>query len=276
MKFNNIILQEDFSALIPIFGQKPVFISDSEEIVNLFRHRDHIAYNFEDVFTSSPEIKEVIKENVVLIGVDNTKIPSYTDLHELFRKSRVLMIPLGSFDSSMEATIYTLNLLAQSDIDFATKLNAKWVNLLLNRKMPMILHGNGSNFTCQLEDNLYVMAPKTEVQLALGEWDTIGSYFEVGMVPTPDDIRPGFVVNGTLTVPGVAVAHHRQMPEELCPLAHQAWQLFQQLRKEGRFPLHIDIRDSRVVQVLAGEKDISSELIYLRAYPETRQRNECV
>lgn len=53
------------------------------------------------------------------------------------------------------------------------------------------------------------MGPKTRAALSPGEWESIGSFFEVGMIPQPDDIRPAFIVNGTLSVPGVAVAHHR-------------------------------------------------------------------
>jgi hypothetical protein len=115
------------------------------------------------------------------------------------------------------------------------------------------------------------MRPKTEVNLSPGEWESIGSYFEVGMVPDSEDFRPGFIVNGTLSVPGVAMAHHRQMHKSLQPLHSEAWELLENIRQQGLFPLKVKIVDSHVESILAGDIDLTEELERL-----TNKRRELV
>ncbi len=203
------------------------------------------------------------RENIISFSTDFAAIPPYSDWYNLFRDSRVLLVPLVSFDPSMEAACYTVKVLAQSQFEIAASLNAKFLRLLLEKEDPFIMSGNASRITCKVEENVTVMGPKTNSALALGDWDGIGSFFEVGMVSQADDIVPAFTVNGTLSVPGVAVAYHRQMHEIIHPLVTQAWSLFQDLRHQDRFPLSVKIEDSRVVSVLAGDKEIKEELEYL-------------
>jgi hypothetical protein len=257
MTFKTATLRERLEVLTPVFDGFPIFVSDSEMILRFLRSEQCTAYSFEEV----SELDSTERRNVFLIATDDDSMPSYKKLHDMFGNSRALMLPLLSFDPSIEASKYTLSLIAQSDFDAATKLNSVWMEKLLYDDRTFVLHGHGSEATCKIEDDVVVMAPKTTVQLLPGEWDTIGLYFEVGMVPPPDDIRPAFIVNGVLTVPGTAVAHHRQMPKELVPLTYRTWELFQELRKEGRFPLEMHIENSRVTRVLAGDIDISAYLL---------------
>lgn len=53
------------------------------------------------------------------------------------------------------------------------------------------------------------------------------------------------------------------MHDDLLPLATHAWELFQEYRQQGRFPLSLKIENSRVVEVLAGDKDIKEQLTHL-------------
>src|SRR5919198_5067993 len=234
MNQNNISLGKKLSkALTPIFGHSPSFISDSNLFVEQLKSMNCLAFEFKEIESFPPKLRK----NVVMVAMDNTTIPAYTKLHTLFRNSRVLMIPLLSFDPSIDATLYALELIAQSNFESATERNKIWLERLMEPEKPLLLRGNGCDLTCEIEEGVYVMRPKTEVLLFPGEWDSIGSYFEVGMVPPPDSFRPAFVINGTLSVPGVAIAHHRQMTDSLLILPSQAWSLFENLRKDNGFPL---------------------------------------
>jgi len=242
--------------LTPVFGQIPSFISDSPAIVEWLKSIDCPAFEFRE----ASNISSKYTKNVLVIAVNTSRIPPYKEWQTLFRNSRVLIIPLISFDPSMDAAVYTVELLARSTFEAAAIANERWLKLLMGCKQPLIFSGKGCDLVCEVEEDVYVMRPKTEAQLSPGEWDSIGSYFEVGMVPQPEDIRPAFIVNGILSVPGVAVAHHRQMRDDLLPLAMRAWELFQRLRDQNLFPLLVRIENSRVVHVFAGEKDIAGEL----------------
>ena len=246
----------------------PLFLCDSPPIVDWIKFLGFNAQVFrEDTKISS----EYHQENILAIGTDDAALPSSQKWEELFRNSRVLMIPLVSFDPSIEAAKYTMELLASSTFETAIQLNQIWLELLLNRVEPMLLQGNGSNIFCAIEDDVNVLRPKTSVQLLPSEWESIGAYFEVGMVSQPDNIQPGFTVNGILSVPGVAVAHHRPMPENLLPMAMQAWKLFQQLHEQNSFPLQLHIENSRVTRIFAGKQDITEELLIL-----TNKRREMI
>lgn len=242
--------------LTPLFGQPPNFISDSKSVIDQLRGAGCLAFTF----TQGESMPPKYKKNVVMVATNSNSIPSYSKLHAFFRNSRVLMIPLLSFDPSMEATIYTFELIALSDFGEAVKANERWLTHLLDPGNLLNLRGNNCNLVCEIQEGVYVMRPKTEVALLPGEWDSIGSYFEVGMVPPPDSFRPGFIINGVLSVPGVAVAHHRQMNDGLQNLPELAWSLFKDLQEKNNFPVTLEIQDSRIVKALAGKADILSEL----------------
>jgi hypothetical protein len=97
-------------------------------------------------------------------------------------------------------------------------LNERWVQTLLKHKEPFIFSGEECDIVCKIEEDVHIMLPKTAVELMPGEWVSIGSYFEVGMIAQPDDLRQAFSVNVILSVPGVVVAHHRQMNDNMLPL----------------------------------------------------------
>lgn len=253
--------------LIKVFGKEPLFLTDSQLLINWLNTEGFSSTSFDEANNLSSNQRK----NVILMPTDESSIPSYNEMNKQFKSSRVLVLPLISFSPNYLDAIYTLKLLAQSDFEKSIENNEYWLNLLLSRKDPLTLEGEGSLLTCGLGDDVHVMRPKTEVRLLPGEWDSVGSYFEVGMVPDPEEFRPGFNVNGTLTVPGVAVAHHRQMHEDLHPLHSRAWELFSELHTNDLFPLKVTIKDSHVKQVLAGDKDISNELEEL-----TNKRRELV
>ena len=245
--------------LTPVFGQTPHFFSDSLELVNWLKSVSCNAFEFKEL----ERLSSREKTNVVLIAMDEKSIPSYKEMNTHFSKSRVLIIPMLSFDSSIDAAIYTMTLLGRSTIETACHLNQQWLHLLLEHKEPFILRGNGCELVCEIDEGVCVLAPKIAVQLDLGEWTSIGSYFEVGMVPQPDDFRPAFKVNGTLSVAGVAVAHHRQMHADLLHLPLKAWNVLQQIQKQKLFPLQINIENSCITSIVAGDQDLSDELEYL-------------
>lgn len=247
------------ATLTPVFGQLPTVISDSPILVAHMASLGYDAFTFEQMRGLSPRLLK----SVMVLVTDKSAVPPYREWRVVLKNSRVLVFPLLSFDPSLEATLYTLGLLTQSDFAAAVKANETWINILRESDGPLSFSGHGCDFTCEIENDVFVMKPKTEVAIPPGEWESIGSYFEVGMVPEPEEFRPGFVVNGELSIPGVAVAHHRQMRDGLEVMAQQSWNLLTRLRHEGKFPLKMTIEESHVVEVRAGNTDVTRELLEL-------------
>lgn len=249
--------QQIEQVLMPVFGQMPTFLSDSPDIVGWLNERGYDAYVFhKDGYSIPPKSSE----NVVIFAMDHDASPAHQEWQALFDRSRVLFIPLASFEPSMAAMAYTFDILTRSSFERATALNDLWLQRLLKYHAPMHLKGNKSYLECSIAQDVYAMTPKTTAQLEPGEWESIGAFFEVGMVAQADDSWPAFNVNGTVSVEGVVVAHHRWMPDGLVPQATRAWELFQEVRQKGLFPLHVELEHSRVVKVLAGQQNLAPEL----------------
>lgn len=175
----------------------------------------------------------------------------------------MLIVPLVAFDPSLEASIYTTNLLASSDFTQATKDNARWVSILEDGEAQrLVFKGPCGELEVILKERLDLMLPRTKEGLLPGEWEAIGMFFEIAMIPDNEDFfHPGYIVNGEVEVPGVAIAHHRIMPNQLTHLPKRAWQLLEGLFKERRFPLKIKIENSQLKEVRSADgTDFTDEI----------------
>lgn len=246
-------------ALRPVFGGEPSIVSDSVALVERLKLVGCRAYSFGEI--SQAPLK--CRRNLLVLPSDDISIPPYPVFRRLFKNSRVLTVSLLAFDPDVETAVYSLKLLARSDFQKAVDENRRWLKVVLRRSAPLALRGAGCDLTCRLSRHVSAMAPRTRVRLLPGEWDSIASYFEVGLVPDPEDYGPGFLVDGFLSVSGVVVAHHRPAHHILQPLHGEAWARFCRLRQEGLFPLRVEIENSHVRRFLAGGRDLTAELLRL-------------
>lgn len=249
------------SALTPVFGRSPTFISDSPEVVEWLRNENITAY-----YMSTDGLSQIPPKHAQAIVLLPTSDPvvSYYTLERYFRGARLLVVPLMAFDPSIEAAQYTLELVSQSDFHSAVVQNTQWLNVIASCNSPIAFLGNGTDLTCELRERVELMQPRTQVMLMPGEWDAIGNYFEVAMIPDNEDFfHPGYLVNGVLSVHGVAVARHRIMPDHLVHLHGEAWEMMRDFITNGSFPLQVHIENSRIIHAFVGNQDIASELLRL-------------
>src|SRR5260370_23728664 len=150
--------------LTPVFGQIPSFISDSLAIVEWLKSIDCPAFEFRE----ASNISSKYTKNVLVIAANTTTIPPYKEWQTLFRNSRVLIIPLISFDPAMDTAVYTVELLARSTFEAAANANEKWLKLLMGCEKPLIFIGKECDLICEVDEDVYVMRPKTKAQLSPG------------------------------------------------------------------------------------------------------------
>ena len=247
------------TALWPVFEAEATFISDDRRVVAWLEDVGCRAY-----LLDPPTIARLPKperQNVVLIPSSDVSF-AFGTLDHFFKGSRLLIVPVAAFDPGFEAARYTLELLAESDFESGAAQNAAWLERLDKAEEPLRFAGENGELTCELRERLIMMKPQLKAKLNRGEWDAIGSYFEIALVPDNEDFfHPGYIVDGRLMVDGVAIARHRIMPEELEPLHAEAWAFFAELRRGGHAPLELVIESSRVTGATAGGRDITEELL---------------
>ncbi|GIW33385.1 hypothetical protein [Meiothermus sp.] len=249
------------SALEPVFGRSPTLISDSPELVEWLADQ-----GCESVLLEVGAVERLSKrhrQNVLMIPATDQAF-SFHVLDRAFRGSRVLIVPVIAFDPALEAAQYTVEMVSRSDFAAAVAQNRAWLDLVQYAAEPLVFEGPAGRLECGIKERVQLMKPRTQTMLLPGEWEAIGMYFEVPMIPDNEDFfHPGYIVNGQLEVCGAAVARHRQMPAPLVPLHAEAWELMSGLLAEGRFPLKVEVKDSRLVGATAGGRDITPELLRL-------------
>lgn len=245
--------------LHPVFGTEPTFISDSAQVVEWLQGLGFTAYGLDP--KTIPAIPKAARLNVVLIPCDDISF-AYGTLNHFFRGSRLLIIPAVAFDPSFPAVKYTMELLSESDFESGAEQNIAWLKRLENASAPLEFDGDNGSLTCELRERLIMMKPQLKARLNRGEWEAIGSFFEIALVPDNEDFfHPGYIVNGRLIVEGIAIARHRVMPEEIVPLAQEAWDELTRLQDETGSKIELEIVDSKVVRAAVGNVDVTEKLL---------------
>ena len=108
-------------ALTPIFGRMPNLVSDSPGLTDWLRSAGCRAFTYEEI--KRRDVTPEQRKNIVAAFTDSDAVPPYWEWHELFSESRVLVLPLLSFDPRLYVAAYTVARIARSAFRAAVKLN---------------------------------------------------------------------------------------------------------------------------------------------------------
>ncbi|WZH51944.1 MAG: hypothetical protein PIR53_18245 [Nocardioides alkalitolerans] len=249
------------ASLLPVFeGEEPLLLTDSRALLRMLHERGVGALHFEHLSGLSPDERR----NVVAIPTTPLDVSNHDVWREYFAESRVLIVAGVAFDPAPEAVLYTLEKMARSSFVDAAERN----NVLLEAvagSSTMVVSSADAELRCEL-DEITMLRPKIEPELAPGEWESVGAYFEVGLVSVPDEfmtgIKPGFDVNGEFVADGVSVAVHRHVGDDVRAMQTAAWELLRSLARAGEFPLRLTVEHSVLRKVLtASGRDMAPELL---------------
>lgn len=233
--------------LAQIFPLEPLFVTDSNELsdyLNFLGVNNHVISA-----ESEAELLRINPEDVVYAFTTFEHI-AWRFLERNFGKSRLLLIPLASFDPSLEASIYTLDRMGDADFSSSTAENKNILDFISSTDRPFHVSGNRCELTCELSEKIRLMKPKLEASLLLGEWEALGMWFETAILPDEEDVfHPGHLVTGTFTATGAAVAKHMQMPTVLTHTHREAWTFISELHEHHLFPLIVDIERSQIIDI---------------------------
>ena len=237
--------------LRPVFGgEDPLFVSDSLELVEWFRSLSLEALPLH-------EAEQLSRESVVLALTDFSQMGKRGELNAILGGSRVLFVPLASFDPRLVAASYTMTLLMRSDFQAAVDTNVLWVERLSSWDEPFRFVGDGTDMTCVLGDPISA-STRTAVELEAREWDSPGAYFELNVIADPDRLRQAYDVHGVMSIDGLAAARHAGMPSAIVGSHERACALVREL--VPKLPLELHIESSRVTACIAGGRDVAPQL----------------
>lgn len=184
------------------------------------------------------------------------------EVRRLFEDSRVLFVPVASFDPALSTALYTQRLTMVTDFAAARDLGAYWMNGLANEQGPLFFTDPadraGTQLTCTLDGELNTdvwLKPTIEP----GEWVGVGALCEVSLTPPSLTEWGGYTIEGTAIASGVLVAEDARHPAELDYRFRAARQLQQELTARGQVTLRFEAGVLRRVE--AGGQDFTADVL---------------
>jgi hypothetical protein len=200
--------------------------------------------------------------NVVLFLRNSLVSP---EVRRLFPKASVLVIPIASFDPSLEAALYTQKLVMLTDYVAACEQGRYWVDRIKNETGQLAFFSLGgevaatsverTDLVCSFADDLSAAA-WLEPAIRPGQWVSVGSFCEISFStpPSPDAPNP-FSLNGTATAAGVLVARDRHFTAAGDSRIRAAEELRRELTAAA--PITLRLADGVLVEARAGGRDFT-------------------
>jgi hypothetical protein len=216
--------------------------------------------------------------NVVLL-LRNSQVNS--GLRKTLASARVLVIPISSFDPSLEAALYTQRLVTITDYQAACAQGRYWVDNLTNQAGPLVFSigdtdgtelperaghtdqadhsccccaGPRTQLVCSFSDHLTVAA-WLEPVLEPGHWVSVGSLCEVALRTGSHEQPHKFSLDGTALASGVLVARDRHCTPAGDARVRAAAELRRTLVAAAPITLRLD--DGVLTEVRAGGQDFT-------------------
>jgi hypothetical protein len=170
-----------------------------------------------------------------------------------FLKKRVLVVPVASFDPSLEVARYTLELTRKTDYLKACEWNRYWTTNITEQPGPLVFSGNGNDLRCAFADKLNADAWSTP-EIGVGRWISVGAYCEFSITaPSTTDWRGAFEIEGTAVASGVLVAKDSRVSDVGKARVEKAQKIRAEMATRG--PMTLRLRDGVLRSVEAGGVD---------------------
>ncbi|MFI6956515.1 hypothetical protein ACIBJI_23965 [Nocardia sp. NPDC050408] len=222
-----------------------IFLTDDQSLVDWLTTYAVTAATFDQVLAHGG----TAPSQVIAMPLDWARIPSRRDLLATLSRSSVLWIPLASFSSDLEVAKYAVERFAEIDLARAVAMNRRIITRLLLAPGEVTFSGPETALRVGLPDVLQ-LSSRTRLELLPDEQSALGNYFEVGWSPADlsGRIDIAMSISGTLRVDTVLAAKHRDLKGARAEQFAEAVGIAAEMRKAC--PLHISIRDSRIVDGL--------------------------
>jgi len=176
-------------------------------------------------------------------------------IRQQFPQARVLVVPVASFDSSLEAALYTQKLVTRTDYVAACAQGRYWVDSITSKPGPLVFRSEVTHLTCSFSDELSAAA-WLEPAIGPGQWVSVGSFCELSFSTPPSRNQESpFSLNGTIVATGVLVARDGHFTEAGDARIKAAEKLRRELVAAAPITLHL--ADGVLTSVCAGGRDFT-------------------
>jgi hypothetical protein len=178
-----------------------------------------------------------------------------------FSDSRVLALPIHSFDDSLAGIMYTVSLVFATDFVDTTRRNNEWIRLLRDEPDGVLdFAGPGTDLRCTLGENLRVDT-SLDLEIGPGEWVSVGNYCEVSLTPSSStDWHSSFVMDGHVEAVGVLVAEDSRAGQDDTAKARIAAARDLQVEMVERGPVRLELEDGRLRAAYLDGRDVTAEI----------------
>lgn len=185
------------------------------------------------------------------------------EIRKMFRDAAVLLVPIASFDPSLEAALYTQKLMMLTDYAETCRGSRYWADSISREPGPLVFSGPGVNgndadrthLVCSLGDDITADA-WLECKISAGQWISVGTLCEFSMTaPSSADWCSAFVIDGTAVASGVLVARDARFDEAGDARIQAAQRLQTELAARSPIILHLD--GGVLTSVRAGGEDFT-------------------
>jgi hypothetical protein len=189
------------------------------------------------------------------------------DVRKKLGHHRVLVVPIASFDSSLEAALYTQKLVTLTDYDDVRNRVAYWADSLRNKEGALVFSNSppgdgadsGTHLVCRLAENLRAAA-WTDSEIGAGDWISVGLICEFSLTaPSAKDWYGAFVIDGRAVASGVLVARDSRYTEAGDARIRAAQRLRDEMTAKG--PVDLRIENGVLTSARAGGEDFTSALL---------------
>lgn len=178
-----------------------------------------------------------------------------------FSDSRVLALPIHSFDDSLAGIMYTVSLVFATDFVDTTRRNNEWIERLRDDPDGALdFVGPGTDLHCTLGENIRV---DTSLQLEIGpgEWVSVGNYCEVSLTPSSStEWHSSFVLDGHVEAVGVLVAEDSRAGQDAEAKARIEAARRLQVEMVERGPVHLELEAGRLRAATLDGEDRTAEI----------------
>jgi len=217
-------------------GDEPLFVSDSQDLTNLFHGFGLSAAHIGALPTPVPT-------SIVLFWTDFKNLTRYGRLLATLTKARLFWMPLAAFDGSDAAAIYALRLLLATDFPQMVNRNRNIVSMLAASAGPFSFSDGKTGLTFTLQDEV-PLATRTRIALKPGESTSLGFYCEVGMSMAVPSLDIPYKISGEFTAHRLLFARQRTALRELDWLFADGQRAVDTLKSDF-LPMKIEVIDNK-------------------------------
>lgn len=244
------------NTLCQVFPEGEIYaVSDCEQLGIAAESYGLVSVSLADAAKLPPEA------NVVLL-LRKTQVSS--ELRKLFPRAKILIVPISSFDSALDAALYTQRLVTITDYHAACAQGRYWVdNLAIADSLVFTADGADqaerggcapprTDLVCSFSGNL-TAAAWLEPVLEPGHWVSVGSLCEVSLRTDPHEQPHQYIVDGTVVASGVLVARDRHCT----PAGDARVRAAAGLRRElvAAAPITLHLEGGVLTEIRAGGRD---------------------